>query len=155
LRGDRTGVAVEPVISVQVEGFLPEEYVPEVNQRLAFYKRLAGAAGPDELADLRAELLDRFGPLPEPAEQLLDIVRIRIEARNLGIERIEAGEGKAVITFSPGTSIEPGRLVAAIQASRGRLRLRREFTLEAAITTGGWAAVRDSLHGVLRGLATR
>jgi transcription-repair coupling factor (superfamily II helicase) len=152
LRGDRTGVAVEPVISVQVEGFLPEEYVPEVNQRLAFYKRLAGAASPDELADLRAELLDRFGPLPAAAEQLLDIVRIRIDARTLGIERIEAGEGKAVITFAPATSIEPARLVAAIQASRGRLRLRREFTLEATVATGGWAAVRDSLLGVLQGL---
>jgi len=101
LRGDRTGVAVEPVISVSVEGFLSEEYVPEVNQRLAFYKRLAGAAGDDELADLRAELQDRFGPLPEPAEQLIDIVRIRIAARALGVERVEAGEGKAVITFSP------------------------------------------------------
>jgi len=151
LRGDRTGVAVEPVISVSVEGFLPEEYVPEVNQRLAFYKRLAGAAGDDELADLRAELQDRFGPLPEPAEQLVDIVRIRIAARVLGVERVEAGEGKAVITFSPGTSIEPQRLVAAIQASRGRLRMRREFTLEAAIATGGWPATRDSLLGVLRG----
>jgi transcription-repair coupling factor (superfamily II helicase) len=134
---------------------LPEEYVPEVNQRLAFYKRLAGAAGPDELADLRAELADRFGPLPEPAEQLLDIVRIRIAARALGIERVEAGEGKAVITFAPSTAIEPGRLVAAIQASRGRLRMRREYTLEAAIATGGWPAVRDSLLGVLSGLASR
>ncbi len=155
LRGDTTGVAVEPVISVPFEGFLPEEYVPEVNQRLAFYKRLAGAAGDDELADLRAELQDRFGPLPEPAEQLLDIVRIRIAARPLGVERVEAGEGKAVITFSPSTSIEPGRLVAAIQASRGRLRMRREFTLEATIAVGGWAATRDSLLGVLGGLAAR
>ncbi len=153
LRGDPAGVAVEPVISVQVEGFLPEEYVPEVNQRLAFYKRLAGAAGAEELADLRAELLDRFGPLPEPAEQLIDIVRIRIQARVLGIERLEAGGGKAVITFSPRTTVEPERLVAAIQASRGRLRMRREFTLEAVIATAGWAAVRDSLLGVLRGFA--
>jgi len=134
---------------------LYESAVPEVNQRLAFYKRLAGAAGADELADLRAELEDRFGLLPEPANQLLDIVRIRIAARTLGVERIEAGEGKAVITFSPATSIDPGRLVAAIQASRGRLRMRREFTLEAAIATGAWPSTRDSLLGVLGGLAGR
>jgi transcription-repair coupling factor (superfamily II helicase) len=132
---------------------LPEEYVPEVNQRLALYKRLATAAGDDELADLRAELTDRFGPLPEPASQLLDIVRIRIAARALGVERIEAGEGKAVITFAPSTSIEPARLVAALQAARGRLKMRREFTLEATVATGSWPAVRDSLLGVLRGLA--
>jgi transcription-repair coupling factor (superfamily II helicase) len=155
LRGDKTGIAVEPVISVPVEGFLPEEYVPEVNQRLAFYKRLAGVAGDDELLDLRAELQDRFGPLPALAEQLLDIVRIRSAARALGVERVEAGHGKAVITFSPSTSIEPSRLVAAIQASRGRLRMRREFTLEAAIAAGGWPATRDSLLGVLGSFATR
>jgi transcription-repair coupling factor (superfamily II helicase) len=155
LNGNRTAVAVEPVISVQVEGFLPEEYVPEVNQRLAFYKRLAGAASDGELADLRAELQDRFGPLPELATQLIDIVRVRIAARDLAIERVEAGEGKAVITFSPATPIEPQRLVAAIQASRGRLRMRREFTLEAAIATGSWPAARDSLLGVLAGLAGR
>jgi len=61
-----------------------------------------------------------------------------------------------VITFAPSTSIEPGRLVAAIQASRGRLRMRREFTLEATIAAGGgWPATRDSLLGVLEGLAAR
>ena len=152
LGGDKTGVAVEPVISVSVEGFLPEEYVPEVNQRLAFYKRLAGATGDAEVADLRAELQDRFGPLPEPADQLLDIVRVRSAARALGVERVEAGQGKAVITFSPATPIDPGRLVAAIQASRGRLRLRREFTLEATIAAGDWPTTRDSLLAVLTGL---
>ncbi len=155
LRGDRTGASVEPVISVPVEGFLPEDYVPEVNQRLALYKRLAGAAGDAELADLGAELADRFGPLPEPAERLLDVVRLRIAARPLGIERLEAGEGKAVITFAPSTAIEPPALVAAIQSSRGRLRMRREFTVEAAIGTGEWPAVRDSLLDVLRGFAGR
>jgi transcription-repair coupling factor (superfamily II helicase) len=155
LKGDKAGVAVEPVISVSVEGFLPEEYVPEVNQRLALYKRLAGAAGDDELAELRAELQDRFGSPPEPADQLLDIVRIRIAARRVGVERVEAGEGKAVITFSPTTPIEPSRLVAAIQGSRGRLRMRREFTMEATIATGGWPATRDSLLGVLQGFTAR
>jgi transcription-repair coupling factor (superfamily II helicase) len=153
LKGDRTGAAVEPVINVSVEGFLPEEYVPEVNQRLAFYKRLAGAAGDDELADLRSELADRFGPLPEPAEQLIDIVRIRIAARALGIERVESGEGKAVITFAPSTPVEPAALVKAIHASRGRLKMRREFTVEAAVARDSWPAVRDSLLGVLRGFA--
>jgi len=153
LKGDRTGVAVEPVINVSVEGFLPEDYVPEVNQRLAFYKRLAGAAGDDELADLRAELADRFGPLPEPAAQLIDVVRIRIAARALGIERVESGEGKAVITFAASTPIEPAALVKVIHASRGRLRMRREFTVEATVARDSWPAVRDSLLGVLRSFA--
>jgi transcription-repair coupling factor (superfamily II helicase) len=153
LRGDATATAVDPVISVDAEGLLPEEYVPEVNQRLALYKRLAGADSDAAVAELRAELEDRFGPLPTVAEQLLDTVRIRVAARPLGVEKVEVGEGKALITFAPSTPIDPQRLVPAIQRSRGRLRFKREFTLEAAIARGEWAAVRDSVLRVLEEIA--
>src|SRR5215813_6724780 len=149
LAGGPTAATVDPVISVAVEGFLPDEYVPEVNQRLALYKRLAGAASDAEVADLRAELGDRFGPLPAPAEQLLDIVRIRVAARAVGIEKIEAGDGKALVTFSPVTTLAPEHLVRVIQKSRGRFKMKREFTLEATILRGDWPRVRDSLLGMI------
>src|SRR5262245_46383736 len=149
LQGEATAPTVEPVVSVNAEGFLPEDYVPEVNQRLALYKRLAGARSDDAVADLRAELLDRFGPLPLEAEQLLDTVRIRVAARDLGIERVEVGDGKALLTFAPGTSLDPQRLVAAIQKSRGRLKLKREYTLEATIDRGPFPVVRDAVLALL------
>jgi transcription-repair coupling factor (superfamily II helicase) len=154
LSGEAPAATVDPVISVAVEGFVPEDYVSEVNQRLAFYKRLAGAADEAEIAELRAELADRYGPLPEPAVRLLDIVRIRVAARRLGIEKVEAGEGRALITFAPSTPVEPGRLVAAVQASRGRLKFKREFTLEAVVARGEWPVVRDSILGTLAELAS-
>jgi transcription-repair coupling factor (superfamily II helicase) len=153
LKGEAPAPPVEPVVSVSVEGFLPDDYVPEVNQRLAFYKRLASAASDAEVDDLRAELLDRFGPPPEPAERLLDIVRLRVAARALGAERVEAGEGRALLTFSPATPLRPERLVQVIQRSRGRIAMKREFTLEAAIERGPWPAVRDSLRRLLADLA--
>jgi transcription-repair coupling factor (superfamily II helicase) len=102
--------------------------------------------------DLGAELLDRFGPLPEPAARLLDIIRIRVAARALGLEKVEAGDGRALLTFAPATPLDPKRLVGAIQASRGRLRMKREFTLEAAVERGEWPRVRDSLLALLVGL---
>jgi len=153
LKGEPAAATVEPVISVKAEGFLPDDYVPEVNQRLALYKRLAGARDDAEVADLGAELADRFGPLPEPAEQLLDIVRIRVAARAIGAERVEAGDGRALLTFAPSTPLDPGRLVAAIARSRGRLAMKREFALEAAIDRGPWPVVRDSLLRLLGDLA--
>jgi transcription-repair coupling factor (superfamily II helicase) len=153
LKGEPTPVQVEPVISVAAEGYLPDDYVPEVNQRLAFYKRLAGAAADTEVDDLRAELVDRFGPPPEPAACLIDIVRIRVAARALGVEKIEAGDGRALLTFSPATPLDPGRLVGAIQASRGRLKMKREFLVEAAVVRGDWPRVRDSLLALLTELA--
>ncbi|OLB96405.1 MAG: transcription-repair coupling factor [Candidatus Rokubacteria bacterium 13_1_40CM_68_15] len=153
LKGEPAAATIEPVISVNTEGFLPEDYVPEVNQRLAFYKRLAGASGDDAVADLRAELADRFGPPPHEVEQLLDIVRIRGAARNLGIERIEAGAGRALLTFAPSTKVEPATLVGLVQKSRGRLAMKREFTLDAVIARGEWPAVRDAVLALLAEIA--
>jgi transcription-repair coupling factor (superfamily II helicase) len=153
LGGEQPAPVVDPVVSVAAEGFLPEDYVPEVNQRLAFYKRLAASSRDEEIAELRAELADRFGPLPEEAEQLLDIVRIRVAARAVGADKVEAGEGRALITFSPATSIDPARLVRVIQASRGRLGMKREFTVDAVLDRGPWPTVRDSLLRVLKELA--
>ena len=152
LKGEPTTATVEPVVSLSVEGFLPEDYVPEVNQRLSFYKRLAGARTHAEVDDLGAELADRFGPLPEPGAQLLGVVHIRVAARLLGIERIEAGEGRALLTFAPSTPLDPTALVGAVQASRGRLAMKREFTLEAAIERGPWPTVRDALLALLTDL---
>jgi transcription-repair coupling factor (superfamily II helicase) len=155
LAGHEAAPPVEPVVSVDVEGFLPEDYVGDVNQRLALYKRLTGVTSEAELGELAAELVDRFGPLPLPAAQLVDIVRIRVAARRLRIEKIEAGRGKALMTFSAGTSVDPERLVSMIHASRGRLKMKREYTLEAAIAAGEWPAVRDSLLRVLEALGGR
>ena len=85
-----------------VEGFLPEDYVPEVNQRLALYKRLAGAAGDAEVADLRAELADRFGPLARrrPSSCSTSSASASPRARSASSASRPA-TGKALITFSP------------------------------------------------------
>ena len=152
LKGEPPAERVEPMINVAAEGFLSDDYVPEVNQRLAFYKRLAGLVGDTEVEHLRAELVDRFGPLPTEAAQLLDIVRLRVAARRLGVEKLEAGEGVALVTFAPGAPLDPQRLVRAIQGSRGRLTMKREFTIEAVTARGEWTRVRDSLLRLLEEL---
>jgi transcription-repair coupling factor (superfamily II helicase) len=152
LRGEPAAERVDPVISVEAEALLPEAYVPEVNQRLALYKRLAEIERTEEITDARAELADRFGPLPEPVEALLDVVALRVAARSLGVERIEAGGGRAVLTFAASTQVTPERVLKTIAASRGALALRREYTVEARIPAGPWPAVRDALVKLLDSL---
>ena len=145
LTGDVPPEAPEPVVTVEVEALLPESYVPEVAQRLALYKRLAGMTRVEEVAEIRSELRDRFGPLPPPVVHLLEVVEIRIAARALGIERLEAVGGRAVVTFAPSTPVSAERLVRAASAEPGRLRLRKEFVVEAPIPRGPWSAVRGAL----------
>jgi transcription-repair coupling factor (superfamily II helicase) len=152
LKGEPPSARVEPVISVQVEALLPETYVPEVNQRLSLYKRLAELSRDEDVAQARAELVDRFGPPPPAVEALLDVVALRVRARALGIERMDARNGRASLTFSPSTLVSPERILKAISQSRGKMVMRKEYTVETRIPEGPWSIVRDALTMVLESL---
>jgi transcription-repair coupling factor (superfamily II helicase) len=153
LKGEPGGGAVEPVITVGVEALLPDAYVPEVNQRLGIYQRLTDLAGDAEIAEMRAELVDRFGPPPPAVEALLDVVGLRALARRLHAERVEAGGGRALVTFAPSTPVTPERILAVIGKPGGGVSMRKEFILEATIPAGPWPAVRDALRALLESLA--
>src|SRR5262249_57669192 len=96
-------------------------------------RRGAEVGGDGEVARRRAELLDRFGPPPPAVETLLDIVSLRVLAGALGIERIEARGGRAVFSFAPSTSVTPERILQVIARSRGKMALKKEYTLQARV----------------------
>jgi hypothetical protein len=75
-----------------------------------------------------------------------------VTARALGVERIEAGGGRAVLTFAASTQVTPQRVLKAIAASRGALALRKEYTVDARIPAEPWPAVRDALAKLLDSL---
>ncbi|MBI3454792.1 MAG: transcription-repair coupling factor [Candidatus Rokubacteria bacterium] len=147
LRGEPIEEELDPVVTVDVAAYLPEWYVPEAAQRLALYKRLAGARALVEVEEVRAELGDRFGPLPAAAGQLLDVVVLRVTAKALRIEKLEARGGRALITFAPGTPVTPERLLAVLRTQSKRLRLVRDFALEATVPVAPW---RDTHAALLR-----
>ena len=152
LKGEPAPPHVDPTITVEVEALVPEGYVPEANQRLALYKRLADVVEGEEIARLRSEMLDRFGPVPAAVEALLDVVGLRVAARVLGVERVEAQGGRALLTFAPSTPVTPERLLQAISRSRGTMRMLREFTVEAQIPRGPWPPIRTALTALLESL---
>jgi transcription-repair coupling factor (superfamily II helicase) len=106
-----------------------------------------------EVEDVRAELDDRFGPLPAEAAHLIEVVGLRVAARPLGVEKIEVRPGNVLVKFAATTPVNPDRLVRLIQASRGRITMSKEFSIEAKIATGSWPATRDSVREVLGQLA--
>ncbi|HUT52622.1 MAG TPA: transcription-repair coupling factor [bacterium] len=76
-RGEAVEAPIEPEIKLPVPAYLPDEYMPDQNQRLAWYKRLGKARDDREIADLKEELIDRYGALPEPAQSLIEITKIK------------------------------------------------------------------------------
>lgn len=94
-------------VELRMPSLLPDDYIPDVNTRLSFYKRIASAKGENELEEIKVELIDRFGLLPDPARTLLDIARLRQQAQKLGIRKLEGNE-KAVPLNLPRKPRQPG-----------------------------------------------
>ncbi|STI76453.1 transcription-repair coupling factor [Escherichia coli] len=95
LKAGRGGPSLEDLTSQQTEvelrmpSLLPDDFIPDVNTRLSFYKRIASAKTENELEEIKVELIDRFGLLPDPARTLLDVARLRQQAQKTGDQ--EAG----------------------------------------------------------------
>ena len=110
-------------IELRMPSLLPEEFIPDVNTRLSFYKRIASAQQEGELDDLKVELIDRFGQLPDPARNLLDIAALRLMAQKIGIRRVEAGEKGGFIEFTEKNKADPGWLIGLLQKEPQSWRL--------------------------------
>jgi transcription-repair coupling factor (superfamily II helicase) len=155
LRGQAHEEWIDPEIKLPVVGRLPEDYVPEVSQRLVLYKRLSSARNENEVALIRDELLDRFGRLPADAENLLEVIRLKIAARRLGIVRIEASRGEIILQVAPKSHVDPDRLVQLLSHARSGLRVTPEQRLiaKAPGPEGGAAALFDATRSLLRKLS--
>jgi transcription-repair coupling factor (superfamily II helicase) len=123
LRGQARPAVVDPEIRLPVPAKLPEGYVPEVSQRLVLYKRLAGAPDESEVDRIREELLDRYGPLPPEAENLLEVIRVKLLARDLGLPGVDFADGSLVVRTAPGSRVDPARLVDLLNDRAAGVRL--------------------------------
>jgi len=126
------GVATE--INLHSPALLPDDYCPDVHERLVLYKRLANCETNDELDDMQQELIDRFGLLPPPAKILLDCHRLRLIAKPMGVLKLDASELAISVQFAAQNEIDPMKVMKLIQQKRnyklaGPDRLRVESAL--------------------------
>ncbi len=142
-------VDVTAEINLHVPALLPARYCSDVHERLTLYKRLANCRSEDALEALQEELVDRFGELPEPARALLQCHRLRIDARALGITRIDATHESIQFHFVKRPPIDAQRIIDFVASTRGARfagadRLRLEAKLPEWQDRG--RAVKDALR---------
>ncbi|MGL9723353.1 transcription-repair coupling factor [Sodalis sp. (in: enterobacteria)] len=118
---DLTNQLIE--VELRMPALLPEEFIPDVNTRLSLYKRIASAADDREIEELKVELIDRFGLLPDPARYLLAIARLRQRAQRLGIRRIEGSDKGGFIEFSETNRVDPAYLIGLLTREPATYRL--------------------------------
>jgi transcription-repair coupling factor (superfamily II helicase) len=134
LRGGKIRVQIEPDIQLGLPAYIPEAYIPDVNQRLVFYKKLANVQDRSELEELGVEMEDRFGPLPELVLMFLEVMDLRRVLREYLVTSAYKRGDKVTLHFHPDSPIKGERLVAVLQKDRGRSQLspdlRFTFTLK-------------------------
>ncbi|MDU8925126.1 transcription-repair coupling factor [Pasteurellaceae bacterium LIM206] len=102
-------------IDLRMPALLPEDYLGDVNMRLSFYKRIAGAENKQALDELKVELIDRFGLLPTATRNLLQIAELRLQAKPLQIIRIDGTPHGGFIEFTPTAEVDPMKFLQLIQ----------------------------------------
>ncbi|MBI3606632.1 MAG: transcription-repair coupling factor, partial [Nitrospirae bacterium] len=152
LRGTAPEPPIEPSLTIPVSAFIPETYIADAYHRLAFYKRLASAETPDALAALDTELSDRFGPPPEPARRLFQVMEIKRLARSLALAKVEAGDRRIVIAASPRSPLPAGAVDALLRAYPQDIRFLSEHTLMVTHPIEEWDETFARLMGLLQRL---
>ncbi|QTN35748.1 transcription-repair coupling factor [Cognatishimia activa] len=143
-----------PQINLGVPVLIPEDYVPDLDVRLGLYRRLSSLTNKVELEGFAAELIDRFGKLPNEVNTLLLVVRIKAMCKRAGIAKLDGGPKGATIQFHNDKFASPEGLVAFIQDQRGLAKIKDNKI----VVRRDWKNNRDKIRGafeIARDLAVK
>ncbi len=110
-------------INLHLPALIPEDYLPDVHNRLILYKRIASAGSETELEDLRAEMIDRFGLLPDAVKNLFQVTSLKLCYTPIGIRKIDVGQKGGRIEFAKQTQLNPEGIIELIQTRPHEFRL--------------------------------
>ena len=133
-----------PTINLGASVMIPEGYVADLNVRMSLYRRLATIETRQDIDRFAAELIDRFGPLPDEVRHLFEIVTIKQLAKQAGVEKIDAGPKGGTIAFRGNAFANPMALVQLISKHSGTMRVRPDQKI---VVTRDWPTPDDRLKG--------
>jgi len=153
LKGEEAPLEVHSALNLGLDIRIPPEYIADEHQRLRTYKRIADVKDAEQAEAMRADLADRYGPLPQDVETLLRFSLLKSTAQQIGIEAVDRRSGALNIKFHPGSKIEPARLMKLVSSRAGA-----QFTPAGVLrlplpqSSDGAAALLDYLDGSLKSL---
>jgi transcription-repair coupling factor (superfamily II helicase) len=138
---------LSPQITVDAAIMIPEDYVPDLAVRMALYRRMNDAEGSDAVEALAAEMIDRFGPLPGPTQNLLQLIEVKRQAIAANIAKIDVGAKGALVSFHKDSFADPAGLIAYVERLKGTAKLRPDMKL---VITRNWGNAEARLHGLIQ-----
>ena len=138
---------VSPQITVDAPIMIPEDYVPDLAVRMALYRRLNDAKDKAEIEAMAAEMIDRFGPLPDPTSNLVRLIEIKHQAIEVNIAKIDVGARGTLVSFHKDHFPDPAGLLAYVDKLQGTAKLRPDMKL---VINRAWGDPQSRLNGLFQ-----
>jgi transcription-repair coupling factor (superfamily II helicase) len=122
LRGEELREEIQPVIDLNISAFIPETYVEDVMIRMGFYRRISSFRTDRDIDDFSSEMRDRFGLMPREMNNLLNVMRLKLLAKELAVLKIQNVREKVRVVFSPETPVRPEQIFNLHQTRSGRMK---------------------------------
>ncbi len=142
-------------IDLKVPALIPEDYLPDVHARLIMYKRIASAGNTEEIHEIKVEMIDRFGLLPEALGNLFEITELKLKATPLGIRKVDVGGQGGRIVFGAKPQVDPASIVRLIQDDPAIYKLDGTDKLRFSMELETGSARIHALDGLLDALSMR
>jgi transcription-repair coupling factor (superfamily II helicase) len=155
LKGQAPMEALEPEINVRISAFLSESYIPDIDQRLAAYRRLAKMTEPKEIGDFNTELIDRYGELPKEASNLFFKIGLKILSKKAGIAKLELKGQLLLLHFSDAHMKNSESLVDLILSAPERYALQTGHVLEVKLAGYRGGSHLDRAKNILKEITQR
>ena len=153
LKGEDLTERVEPEIKLRVPAFIPEDFVKDANQRLVVYKKLTQVISEEEVADIRAELVDRYGKPPLAVEYLLELMKLRLLFKKLLVREAEFDGKRLTFSFHEKTPVSPDLIIALIKSQPKKYQFTPDFKLIAESADTSFDGVLLESRNLLKKLA--
>lgn len=144
---ERGGDPLSPQITVDAPIMIPEDYVPDLAVRMALYRRLNDAKDSAEIEAMAAEMIDRFGPLPDATANLIRLIEIKHQAIIANIAKIDVGARGTLVTFHNDDFPDPAGLLAYVERLKDTAKLRPDMKL---VINRAWGDPKSRLNGLFQ-----
>jgi len=145
LERDTSGLS--PQITVDAPIMIPEDYVPDLAVRMALYRRLNDAESTEAIEAMSAEMIDRFGPLPDSTANLVQLIQIKRQAIDAHVAKIDVGARGTLVSFHNDAFPNPEGLIGYAERLEGTIKLRPDNKL---VVTRVWKDPKSRLNGLFQ-----
>jgi len=155
LKGEKVKENLEPEININMPALIPESYITDIDQRLSAYRRLAKMTELNEIADFKAELMDRFGDLNTETENLLLKIMLRVSAIKAGVNRVDLKGRQLSLSFSQPHQKNPSGIIDMVLAERDRFSITPDHILKVKLKKGNTSFLMSQTKNILKEIMQR